>query len=145
MLSMKTSYTERDYVFGQVMLTLRNKVGLTQGQLGEIVGISGRAVSEWETGNSYPKAERLKAFIALAVQHQAFAEGCEAEEIRALWKVAQQKVLLDEHWLSTLLHEQAHALDVAPPPVPETTNRVSRQLGERASESRNASLSWLTF
>jgi eukaryotic-like serine/threonine-protein kinase len=119
---METSYSERDYIFGQVMLTLRNKIGLTQEQLGKIVGTSGRAVSEWETGNSYPKAERLKAFIALAVQHQAFPVGHEAEEIHALWKAARQKVLLDEHWLSTLLHEQAHALDIAPPPVPETPN-----------------------
>ncbi len=121
---MKTSYSERDYTFAQVMLTLRNKIGLTQEQLGKIVGTSGRAVSEWETGNSYPKAERLKAFIVLAVQHQAFPLGHEAEEIHALWKAARQKVLLDEHWLSTLLHEQAHALDIAPPPVPETTNHT---------------------
>jgi DNA-binding XRE family transcriptional regulator len=104
------------------MLTLRNKIGLTQEQLGKSVGISGKAVSEWETGKSYPQVERLKAFIALAVQHQAFAKGCEAEEIRALWKVARQKVLLDEHWLSILLHGQDQEPHVASPPVEETAN-----------------------
>jgi len=129
---MKNSYRERDYTFAREMLTLRNKIGMTQVQLGKIIGISGKAVSEWETGNSYPQAGRLKAFIALAVQYQAFAKGREAEEIRTLWKVARQKVLLDEHWLSTLIQgqaqelhvEQAQVPDIAPPPVLETTNHT---------------------
>jgi transcriptional regulator with XRE-family HTH domain len=121
---MKISYSERDYTFGRKMLTLRDKIGMKQEKLGEVLGVSGRTVSGWETGNNYPKTEHLKAFIALAVQHQAFAEGSEAEEIRTLWKVARQRVLLDEHWLSTLLQEQARELHIAPAPVPETTNHM---------------------
>jgi WD40 repeat protein len=39
------------------------------------------------------------------VQASAFAAGREAEEIRALWKAAHQKVLLDEAWLAALLRE----------------------------------------
>src|SRR6266571_2135601 len=96
-------YSERDYTFGQLMLTLRTTIGLTQAGLGERLGVSRRAVAEWEGGLSYPKAERLKAFIALCVQQHAFAAGCEEEEIRALWKAARQKVLLDEDWLRGLL------------------------------------------
>src|SRR5436305_4168341 len=42
------------------MLSLQNKIGLIQEQLGQYVGVSGRAVSEWETGNSSPRTERLK-------------------------------------------------------------------------------------
>src|SRR2546428_810434 len=86
------------------MLTLRTTIGLTQAGLGERLGVSRRAVAEWEGGLSYPKAERLKAFIALCVQQHAFAAGCEEEEIRALWKAARQKVLLDEDWLRGLHH-----------------------------------------
>src|SRR2546426_1136124 len=97
------SYSERDYAFAQLMLTLRTTIGLTQAGLGERLGVSRRAVAEWEGGLSYPKAERLKAFIALCVQQHAFAAGCEEEEIRALWKAARQKVLLDEDWLRGLL------------------------------------------
>src|SRR6266704_1395503 len=37
------------------------------------------------------------------MQQQAFGAGREEEEIRALWKVAHQKVLLDEAWLHDLL------------------------------------------
>src|SRR2546423_3566796 len=97
------SYRERDYAFGQLMLTLRTTLGLTQAGLAEPLGVSRRAVAEWEGGLSYPKAERLKAFIALCVQQHAFAAGREEEEIRALWKAARQKALVDEDWLRGLL------------------------------------------
>ena len=97
------SYRERDYAFGQLMLTLRTTIGLTQAGLAERLGVSRRAVAEWEAGLSYPKAERLKQLIALGMQQQAFPAGREEEEIRALWKAAHQKVLLDEAWLASLL------------------------------------------
>src|SRR5256885_3676598 len=85
------------------MLTLRTTIGLTQAGLAELLGVSRRAVAEWEAGSSYPKAERLKQLITLGVQQQAFAAGREAEEIRALWSAARQKVLLDEAWLRDLV------------------------------------------
>src|SRR6266699_2204092 len=65
------SYRERDYAFGQLMLTLRTSIGL-------------------------------------GMQLQVFPAGREAEEIRALWRAAHQKVLLDEAWLH----------DLVAPPVP---------------------------
>src|SRR3989442_5168595 len=101
------SYGERDYAFGQQMLTLRMSIGLTEAGLAELLGISRQALGEWETGSSYPKAEHLKHVIALGVQQQAFAASREEEEIRALWRAAHQKVLLDERWLHELLSQQA--------------------------------------
>src|SRR6266550_1277269 len=97
------SYHERDYAFGQLMLTLRTTIGLTQAGLAERLGVSRRAVAEWEAGSSYPKAEHLKELITLGVRASAFAAGREEEEIRALWKAAHPKVLLDEAWLRDLL------------------------------------------
>jgi transcriptional regulator with XRE-family HTH domain len=97
------SYHERDYIFGQMMLTLRTSLGLTQAGLAERLGVSRRALADWEGGLAYPKAEHLKAFLALCVQASAFAVGREEEQVRALWRSARQKVLLDEHWLSELL------------------------------------------
>jgi len=85
---MKTSYRERDYTFGQAILTLRTAIGLTQEQLGSLLNISTRAVAGWKGGSSYPKTQHLKAFIELAVQHQAFSIGHEAQEIRTFWKEA---------------------------------------------------------
>jgi predicted ATPase/transcriptional regulator with XRE-family HTH domain len=97
------SYRERDYPFGRAMLGLRTKIGLTQAGLGDLLGVSRRAVLSWEAGEKYPNNERLKGFIKLALEHQAFPPD-EAEAIRELWQSAHQKVLLDETWLDTILH-----------------------------------------
>src|SRR5205814_1408758 len=58
---------------------------------------------------SYPKAHHLRHVICLAVQQHVFPPGREAEEIRAFWKAAHQKVLLDEAWLSALLTQPSAA------------------------------------
>src|SRR2546421_384149 len=111
-LMKRISYRERDYAFGQAMLTLRTTIGLTQAGLADLLGVSRRAVGEWEAGSSYPKAHHLQHVMSLAVQQQAFAAGREEEEIRAFWKAAHLKVLLDESWLSALLNQPS------PPPAP---------------------------
>src|SRR6266516_5345876 len=113
-LMKRFSYGERDYAFGQAMLTLRTTIGLTQAGLADLLGVSRRAVGEWEAGSSYPKAEHLKHLITLAVQQQAFPPGREAEEIRALWKAAHQKVLLDESWLAALLTQPSPPATLVP-------------------------------
>ena len=114
-------YHERDYAFGQLILALRTTIGLSQAGLGERLRISRRAVAEWEGGLGYPKAERLKQLIALGMQQHAFAAGREEQEIRALWKAAHQKVLLDEAWLADLLAPPASVQpspQAAPPAAP---------------------------
>src|SRR5438034_2242932 len=128
------SYKERDYAFGQLMLTLRMRLGLTQGGLAERLHVHRRAVAGWEAGSSYPKADHLKELMTLAVQQQAFAAGREEEEIRALWKAAHQKVLLDEAWLRDLLapaapiplFPQAQPLVAPAPEGPAALPRVDR-------------------
>src|SRR6266566_2094260 len=107
-------YREQDYTFGQLMLTLRTRIGLTQAGLAKLLGISRHAVAEWEAGRSYPTADHLQTCIALGVQQQAFASGRRAEEIRALWHAAHQKVLLDEPWLEGLLDRPRPALPLLP-------------------------------
>jgi WD40 repeat protein/transcriptional regulator with XRE-family HTH domain len=113
------SYRDRDYAFGQTILTLRTMLGLTQTALADLLGVTRRAVGDWEGGLTYPKAEHLKQFVVLAIERQAFPAGHETEEVRALWQAARQKVLLDEAWLGTLL---PHAeVSPASEPVQETT------------------------
>lgn len=108
-------YRERDYAFGQLVLTLRTTLSLTQAGLADLLGISRRAVTEWEAGNTYPKAERLKAFLELGVQASAFAAGREEEQIRAFWRAAHLKALLDEQWLSELLSRPSSEGSVGEP------------------------------
>src|SRR5947209_18932171 len=109
------SYRERDYAFGQAMLKLRTSIGLTQAGLAKRLRVSRRAVGEWEAGSNYPKAEHLQHFVELCVQQHVFTPEREEEEIRALWKTAHQRVLLDEGWLSALLARPS----AAPTPVEE--------------------------
>src|SRR2546423_5931931 len=114
------------------MLTLRTTLGLTQAGLADVLGISWRAVAAWEAGSSYPKAERLKQLITIAVRASAFPAGREEEEIRALWRAAHQKVLLDERWLQELvappvpvaLFPQAETLDAHAGSEPAAFPRV---------------------
>jgi len=42
----RSSYGERDYAFGQLMLMLSTTIGLTQARLAERLSVSRRAVAE---------------------------------------------------------------------------------------------------
>ena len=129
-------YGERDYAFGQRVLTLRTQIGLTQAGLSERLHVSRRAVTEWEAGSNYPTAEHLKELIALAVRASAFPAGREAEEIRALWQAAHQKVLLDEQWLQQLLGQPHPALTPLSPVPLELPQRSEVSTTEPAPEQR---------
>src|SRR3954454_6226759 len=123
-------YNDADYAFGQVMLTLRTAIGLTQAAVAAYLGVSRRAIGAWESGDRYPTAPHLKQFIALAVQQQAFPLGRAEEEIRTLWRLARQKVLLDEVWLAALLGPrraeaaQGRAAPLLPAPAPGAAQPV---------------------
>lgn len=114
-----STYHERDYAFGQTILAVRTRVGLTQAELAKILGVSRKAIGDWERGSSYPQATHLKQFIALAIHHRAFPDGRVVEGVRAMWESAHQKVLIDETWLTTLLPPLEISLSLQP--VKETT------------------------
>jgi WD40 repeat protein/transcriptional regulator with XRE-family HTH domain len=107
-----SSYRDRDYAFGQTMLAIRTRIGLTQVALADYLGVSRRAVGDWEAGNSYPKTEHLKKFVTLAIEQNAFSIGHEAEEIHALWNTSHQKLLFDEAWLKEVLSEAHYPTQV---------------------------------
>ena len=46
----------RDYSFGNFLYELRMRSGLSQYQLGKLVGVSDKAVSKWENGLSKPQS-----------------------------------------------------------------------------------------
>jgi WD40 repeat protein/transcriptional regulator with XRE-family HTH domain len=109
------SYHEHDYAFGQAMFKLRASLGLTQAGLAARLGVSRRAIGEWEVGGTYPKAEHLQHVLELCVQQHVFAPGREEAEIRALWKTAHQRMFIDEAWLATVLARPS----ASPAPVDE--------------------------
>lgn len=49
----------RDYKFGTRIYNLRKGKGLSQTELGDLVGVSNKAVSKWETGESKPAMNQL--------------------------------------------------------------------------------------
>jgi len=106
-------YRERDYAFGNLCLTLRTRIGITQGEFARLLGVSERTLQSWEAGESYPKLESLKQLIEACVQQHAFGSSREEEEIRALCLAAHQRVLLDEAWLRALLIPAQDAQGVA--------------------------------
>src|SRR6516225_9139506 len=110
----ESSYRERDYAFGQLMLTLRTAMGLTQATLADLLGVRRRTVIDWEGGLTAPSVDHLKHFVVLAQERQAFPAGREAEEVRALWQAAHQKVPLDEAWLGGLLSNAEASLASQP-------------------------------
>jgi len=132
----RSFYDEQDHPFGQAMLTLRTNIGLTQRGLADRLGVSRRSVGEWEAGNSYPKAERLKQLIELGIEQRAFPAGHEAEAIRDLWAAAHQKVQLDEQWLSTLLAQRLLAHPLAASPSVETAIIGAQISSQPASGTR---------
>jgi WD40 repeat protein len=78
---------------------------MTQKSLADLLGVSDRTVHNWEIGESYPKSEYLKKFIALCIQYHLFPAGHELEKAREFWRIARQKVLFDEAWMRGLLDE----------------------------------------
>jgi hypothetical protein len=89
-------------------------MGLTQAALADLLGVRRRAVIDWEGGLTAPTVDHLKHFVILAIERQAFPAGREAEEVRALWQAAHQKVLLDEVWLGGLLSDAEASLASQP-------------------------------
>ena len=62
---------------GDLIVEKRKERGLTQAELGSMLGISGKAVSKWERGLSKPCEEhwnRLVALLGLPVESTITAE-----------------------------------------------------------------------
>ena len=65
---------------GDLIVEKRKERGLTQVELGAMLGISGKAVSKWERGLSKPceeHLEKLVALLGLPVESTITAEGKE--------------------------------------------------------------------
>ena len=65
---------------GDLIVKKRKERGLTQAELGTMLGISGKAISKWERGLSKPceeHLEKLVALLGLPVESTITAEGKE--------------------------------------------------------------------
>ncbi|MBQ3182360.1 MAG: helix-turn-helix domain-containing protein [Clostridia bacterium] len=85
----------RDYSFGNFLQELRLRTGLTQYQLGILVGVSDKAVSKWENGSSKPKSDILyKLGEVLGVSTDELLSckyhSCENEDIKGVFAIKKQ-------------------------------------------------------
>lgn len=78
-----------DYTFGNFLYELRTEKGLSQSELGEIMGVSNKTVSKWEMGVSKPRPAMLVVLASffcvtveelLAGERNAKAEQLEHQE-----------------------------------------------------------------
>src|SRR3712207_658480 len=138
------SYRELRYAFGRQVLTLRTSVSLTQSALAAAIGVHRRTVQNWETGESYPKAETLQRLLVVFIQQQAFTLGNERAEAHALWSQAAQDgphalAAFDDAWF-----ERALASSTAPPPAPALSPQlpIEQVPAATAPTSTKALIDW---
>ena len=68
----------------------RNRAGLTQAELGKLIGLSRRMVLNWEAGYNLPRPNVLKKLVELYLQKRIFTHGRELEEAQALWEQVEE-------------------------------------------------------
>ncbi len=73
--------------FGQRIKELRNKKGITQYQLAEMVGIDPKHMSHIETGRSFPKADLIEKFAnALEIEYPELFNAQHLEDREIIFK-----------------------------------------------------------
>lgn len=72
-----------DYRFGNFICELRTEKGLSQSQLGDMLGVSNKAVSKWEMGVSKPRPDML---VTLATMFKVTVDELLAGERNTLLK-----------------------------------------------------------
>ena len=83
----------RDYSFGNFISTLRMRQGLSQYQLGVLVGVSDKAVSKWENGASKP---RINTIIKLAEEKMKGIYG-DKPPIRITNRFKSEQLMIEEN------------------------------------------------
>ena len=69
------------YEFGNYICKLREDKGLTQSELGDILGLTNKAVSKWENGSAYPSREVIPLLaVALGVSVEDIYKMMSAEK-----------------------------------------------------------------
>lgn len=76
---------------GEFIAALRRERGLTQAQLGELLHVSDKAISRWETGRGFPDVGNLEALsehlgvsVAELLKGERIAETVTREELRTI-------------------------------------------------------------
>ena len=85
---METSLLES---FRGLLLRHRGRTRLIQRDLAARAGVSLRSVQEWEAGDEFPTAERLRALIQVLLDAGGLTHRREQDEARELWSTAERE------------------------------------------------------
>ncbi|MBR6513580.1 MAG: helix-turn-helix domain-containing protein [Clostridia bacterium] len=85
----------REYNFGHFLYILRSDAGLTQFQLGKLVGVSDKAVSKWENGVSKPQRDilyKLSEVLGVSIDELLSCKyhSCENENVKGVFATRKQ-------------------------------------------------------
>ena len=106
-----------DYEFADQALARRKRIGLTQRELADVLGLTRQTVHAWEAGLSYPDSEHLKQLLTLYLERGALDSGREADDAATLWEIVRAKAPgriepFDPYWF-------APPPPISPPSSPE--------------------------
>ena len=77
-----------DYEFGNLLLQLRTESGLTQKELADLLDISDKTVSKWETGVSKPTTDTLKRLATIFnVEVSTLLDSCPKKKKNIVHKI----------------------------------------------------------
>src|SRR5579871_293426 len=86
---------------GQLSM-LRGRLGRTQEQTAELIGISHRSLKGWESGNTRPSVANLKKLIEVYLSNGAFTRNQERAEAIELWEISPLTTEFDQAWFAQL-------------------------------------------
>ena len=110
-MSMKGGRSMNDYTFGNFLYSLRIEKGLSQAQLGEMLGVTNKAVSKWENGSAKPNTAlmpRIAEIFGVSVEElfacKKIEKDCEYEKIRNYLSSQKRKyAILSSFFLSIVI------------------------------------------
>lgn len=116
-------YKARTHAIGQQLLAFRNRTGLTQTELGQLIGVSRRSILKWEGGEGLPNGTHLHHLLEVFANRSAFTEGHELAEAEALWAAVSQAASkrlgqFNAQWFVQLLAQQSGKSTPTQSPVP---------------------------
>ncbi len=100
-----------DYTFGNFLFELRSEKGISQSQLGEMLGVTNKAVSKWENGNAKPNTNlipRIAEIFGVTVEElfacKRFEKDSEIEKIKEyLAKQKKKYAILSSLFLAVII------------------------------------------
>jgi transcriptional regulator with XRE-family HTH domain len=118
----KRHYKVRTHEIGLRLVAFRNQTGLTQTELGQLIGVSRRSILKWEGGEGVPNGMHLHHLLEVFVDRKAFTAGQEVAEAEALWEAVSQAASkrqgqFNTQWFEQLLSQHDGRRSEDPPTV----------------------------